>query len=309
MGAEEVPTPIVFGSLEAVERQRLEEQRAGGVAPGGVSSSVARGMAAGNIQVSSGETIGLSEAARRDIDAHNDRMMQIDERRRVREIAVPVLVEEVKFALRELGVPITLFGEDPQARRERLQKILVTRQHDEEQHQVAMDEGGQEQEIDTTRELFYTEGSMELFEARKFLAAYSIPRAANRLAAMRRRQADQEEHDEAQRLDVENSLERLTNDVSDVADDRPCSACMFSPCGRFLASAGWSGATRLWPRPPDGLAESKVRHIWPFVEQMEDGDELMPKQRLIRTHTDRVTDVVWLPQVAQGTAMQLYVLV
>jgi hypothetical protein len=46
------------------------------------------------------------------------------------------------------------------------------------------------EEVEMQRELFYTEGEEALLNARKAIAAWSLPRAAQRIAAQKRQQAD-----------------------------------------------------------------------------------------------------------------------
>jgi U4/U6 small nuclear ribonucleoprotein PRP4 len=46
------------------------------------------------------------------------------------------------------------------------------------------------EEVEMQRELFYTEGEEALLQARKAIAEWSLPRAAQRVAAQKRQQAD-----------------------------------------------------------------------------------------------------------------------
>jgi hypothetical protein len=46
------------------------------------------------------------------------------------------------------------------------------------------------EEVEVQRELFYTEGDEALLNARKAIAAWSLPRAAQRIAAQKQQQAD-----------------------------------------------------------------------------------------------------------------------
>jgi len=52
-------------------------------------------------------------------------MQQMEAQRRARTIAVPTLDADVRSKLRKIGRPITLFGERPENRRDRLRKILA----------------------------------------------------------------------------------------------------------------------------------------------------------------------------------------
>ena len=42
---------------------------------------------------------------------------------------------------------------------------------------------------------------------------------------------------------------QVTNQSSEIADDRPSAACEFSPDGTTLATGAWSGLVKLWSLP------------------------------------------------------------
>ena len=58
---------------------------------------------------------------------------------------------------------------------------------------------------------------------------------------------------------------QVTNQSSEVADDRPSAACEFAPSGATLATGAWSGLVKLWSVPA------------------------CQKQLTIKAHEDRVT--------------------
>ena len=41
----------------------------------------------------------------------------------------------------------------------------------------------------------------------------------------------------------------MTNQSSEIADDRPSAACEFAPGGAILATGAWSGLVKLWSVP------------------------------------------------------------
>lgn len=92
---------------------------------------------------------------------------------------IPTIDSEVKSQLRSYGEPITLFGEGPPERRERLKRIMEERPHTNfdfaeiEQSDSSMDEEEEEE--------FYTPGSEELEEARKSILRFSVDRAIARV--------------------------------------------------------------------------------------------------------------------------------
>ena len=108
-------------------------------------------------------------------------------------MAVPTDDNRVRLRLREIGEPITLFGERPVDRRDRLRELLTDlaerqdaaaadRDLDEE---MADAEDAEAQEEAEQQEEFYTEGTDALLEARKDMARFSLPRAKARVARQR----------------------------------------------------------------------------------------------------------------------------
>src|ERR1700744_1808995 len=113
-------------------------------------------------------------------------LAQFSRKKLAAQIAVPTDDRRVREQLRRLAEPMTLFGEDPAAGRDRLRELLTQQaEDDEDDHDVSMagaeSDGGREE----GDEEYYTEGSPELLEARRELARYSLPRAKRRIAFQR----------------------------------------------------------------------------------------------------------------------------
>ena len=112
-------------------------------------------------------------------------------KRKAASLAVPTDDKRVRAELRARGEPITLFGERPEDRRDRLRELIYQGQEggygEDEDGRVAkrsrvdIEEDGEEDEEGE----FYTEGSEALLEARKAMARYSMPRATKRIAHQR----------------------------------------------------------------------------------------------------------------------------
>jgi len=126
--------------------------------------------------------------------------------------------------------------------------------------------------VATQREVFYTEGPPALAAARAAIAAFSLPRAAARLAAARA-EADTDaqlaaaaaaaaaEAGSAASAVVGGSVRsaaaaaalsaaaRMAQQTSEIADERPVSGCAFSPDGGALATCGWGGLVSVWGLP------------------------------------------------------------
>ena len=89
-----------------------------------------------------------------------------------------------------MGEPITLFGEKKEDRRERLRSVIVRQRQAQGMDIDMVDsesddaEDGSDGE-DEKEEEFYTEGDEGLESARRWMAAYSLPRAKRRIARQR----------------------------------------------------------------------------------------------------------------------------
>lgn len=97
--------------------------------------AIALGVKAGNVNISSKtnvEVLDLNEASRQVQQQHASVVRKFELQKRARGIVVPTSIDEVKRRLRELGQPITLFGEDPATRRERLKEVIAGLQLDDE---------------------------------------------------------------------------------------------------------------------------------------------------------------------------------
>ncbi|KAK2567142.1 U4/U6 small nuclear ribonucleoprotein Prp4 [Acropora cervicornis] len=253
---------IHFGSLEAVEKERLAEDPSSGTKEkeddqegeeNGVSSAVLAGIRAGNINISEGEYLELTED--QTSERHQELLAEFERRKKIiltsrflqaRAITVPTDDASVKARLRELEEPITLFGEGPPERRDRLRKLLselgedVPRKEEEEKakHEPELEE-----------DVWYHEGPSELKVARLWIAKYSLPRACERLKQMRIEQARPDPEKAAKTQELHRRLRGLNNFCSQIGDDRPLSFCQFSPDSSMLATASWSGLCKLWSIP------------------------------------------------------------
>jgi pre-mRNA processing factor 4 (PRP4) like len=77
---------------------------------------------AGNVQL---EVLELSSESREAQIQHAEALRKYEAQRRARSIAVPTAIEDVKAKLREMGHPVTLFGENHADRRERLREVIA----------------------------------------------------------------------------------------------------------------------------------------------------------------------------------------
>ena len=209
------------------------------------------GMAKGNIHVAGGEEgdrFALSVGSEQTRERQEELLRQLENKRRQRAVAVTTDDKEVRKQLRALGEPITLFGEGPGDRRDRLRQHLADLDAADGGALPVPEEAEVVEEAAVQAELFYTEGSANLARARAAIAAHSLPRAAARVALAKRRREDPAV-DEIAELDAAAAASaRLETEASQIGDERPISVVRFSPGdgGGLILSAGWSGVMRLW---------------------------------------------------------------
>uniref|UniRef100_A0A096LVP2 Pre-mRNA splicing tri-snRNP complex factor PRPF4 n=1 Tax=Poecilia formosa TaxID=48698 RepID=A0A096LVP2_POEFO len=241
---------LFYGSLEEKERQRITMETASSATTG--SDALKAGIRAGNINISSGETMEMEErVSERQLEA----LAEFERRRRARQITVSTDDAEVKAGLRALGEPITLFGEGPADRRERLRSVLSVVGPDALKTLIISINKSyiyvsvQSQCLQT----WYHEGPASLKEARLWLARYSLPRSMRRLEAARALKEVAEATKTIRQQELHKSLRNLNNFCSQIGDDRPISFCHFSPDSKMLATASWSGLCKLWSVPDCAL--------------------------------------------------------
>lgn len=220
------------------------------------SESIKAGIEAGNINFSD-EYLEIEED-----NCNLDKSIVLEEferRKRARQINVSTDDAEVKASLRQLGEPICLFGEGPADRRERLRHLLarfgedaIKKKKEEEEDRIQL-----EKEHETT---WYHEGPISLFNARYWIAEYSIPRAKARIAKARANKEIQDTQKHVQRQELHKKLRSLNIYSSQIGDTRPVSFCQFSPSSKMLATASWSGLCKLWSIPDCQLIRTLRGH-------------------------------------------------
>ena len=149
-------------------------------------------------------------------------------------MAVPTDDTRVRSRLRELGEPITLFGEGPAERRDRLRNLLLDEQDadggDEDAAADVIMQGAEE--VVEQEEEFYTEGIPELLEARRHIARYSLPRAKTRIQRQREDSSIPLRTHIKHRKEIKEKLQGFELFGTQIAGERPISITRFSPNGR-----------------------------------------------------------------------------
>jgi U4/U6 small nuclear ribonucleoprotein PRP4 len=193
------------------------------------------------------------------LDKQESIIKTFEEKRALKLVAVPVDPKMVKDLLRKLGEPVTLFGEKELDRRDRLKNCIIER----DEKDIAEITGQTELlemlintfNVNQTKK-FFTEGPLEVKSARFWLANYSIFMAKHRL----KRQLNEKT---SKNVKYKMSLLRfvyVTNDASELVDDRPVTCCAFNHDGSYIVTAGWTGFVKIWPTPNLGNPISFKAH-------------------------------------------------
>ena len=100
------------------------------------NEAIAAAIKSGNINIAGAMEVEVMELSNESKDAqmiHAEILRKYESQKRGRTIVVPTSVEDVKCKLRELGRPITLFGEGHADRRERLRDVIANLEIGEEE--------------------------------------------------------------------------------------------------------------------------------------------------------------------------------
>ncbi|KAI5789128.1 WD40-repeat-containing domain protein [Geopyxis carbonaria] len=209
-------------------------------------------------------------------------LLQMERKKRVAAIPVPTDDGRVRTKLREIGEPITLFGEGPGDRRDRLRELLYQNHHD-----VGILDGMGSRDIDMgdvpntphssdeiggdDEEEFYTHGPTELLESRRNIARYSLPRASARIEKQKlEAKVPLQKHIKHRRA-IKEHLSFYQVLGSQIAGERPLSIARFSPDSNIIAAGNWSGSIQLL----------RVPHL--------------EKSTQLYGHSDRVGGISWHP--------------
>ncbi len=135
------------------------------------------------------EVVELTSASQRGREKHQQAMLDMEAKNRAFSIDVPTLPNDVRKALREMGQPVRLFGENLANVRDRLRMVMARKLVMEERGigqegigQLDQTKGAtpieEEEEEQITK---YSRASVELVRAREKFAIYSLERARDRL--------------------------------------------------------------------------------------------------------------------------------
>ena len=81
------------------------------------------------------------------------------------------------------------------------------------------------------------------------IAMWSLKKAQRRLQSAKRKRENPDEDELAELRDAESAMGRVAAQASEVGDNRPLTACQFSPDGLQLATASIAGTVKIWDVP------------------------------------------------------------
>jgi len=182
-------------------------------------------------------------------------LAQFERKRFAASIIVPTDDGKVRARLRELGEPVTLFGEDAADRRARLRELL-TRQAEQggEDKDVAMEDAETaEEEAEEQEEEFYEKlpppRGQKLLEARIDLAKYSIPRAKKRIDFVKKEVQTPLRYHVKFRKELKERMAGFVLQGSQPTGERNVGITRFSPNSELIATGNFGGTVALYGVP------------------------------------------------------------
>ncbi|QRW16899.1 U4/U6 small nuclear ribonucleoprotein Prp4 [Rhizoctonia solani] len=186
---------------------------------------------------------------------------ELDRKKRARTMAVPTDDSRVKARLREIGEPITLFGERAADRRDRLiyvlSQIRAARGGDDdiemEDESSSSDEEAKRRGVLHGRFTGASRGSQK--NSRIFITQVTTTPRLYRVAQQREESRLPLGKIIDTRKRVFGEVKKFATYGSQIGDERPISQVRFSPNGKLLATGSWSGNVKLWNVPACDLAK------------------------------------------------------
>ena len=314
---------IHFGSLEEAERNRIRRGQNDDALSIGSETTVATTTIHFEKPKPKGDVI--YEHSKESLEAkkkQEEMTKKLELQKKAKNIIVPTNENDVKIQLRELGHPITYFGETPADRRDRLKqllsKILI------ETGSVPTFKKHKTHLRDEENEYFLYEGSAELKNARQEIAKYSLKEAAIRVEKNKIKKETIDPIEEEELIDRElEEIPKFEMSMCQFADPSCVSKGCFSPDTKYFATSGWSGLCKVWSIPDCNLKTTLLGHsnraidiqfspffgkegntsvslatsgadntvrLWPLQEEEE-----FQKSMILKGHEDRVNKVRFHP--------------
>ncbi|OAQ97337.1 hypothetical protein LLEC1_07298 [Akanthomyces lecanii] len=196
---------------------------------------------------------------------------QLNRKRLAATIAVPTDDGRVRAKLRDMGEPITIFGEGPGDRRDRLRELMTIQveQAGGDAADVTMEDA--EEDEDEAEEEFYSRGGQALLEARINIAKYSLPRAKQRTAFQRLESKIPLRTQVKFRKQMKERLAGFELQGSQIVGERHISMTRISPNSELVAVGNWGGQVKLL------------------------GLQNLDEKMTYRGHTNKISGISWFP--------------
>ncbi|POR33225.1 Putative WD repeat-containing protein [Tolypocladium paradoxum] len=198
---------------------------------------------------------------------------QFNRKRLAATIAVPTDDGRVRAKLREMGEPVTLFGEGPSERRDRLRELMTIQAEMSglENGDISMEDAAEEEEADEQEEEFYSRGGNELLQSRINIARFSLPRAKRRTAFQRAEATIPLRTQVKSRKNIKERLQAFELQGSQTVGERHISMTRISPNGELVAVGNWGGQVKLVEIPS------------------------LKDKMTYRGHTNKISGISWFP--------------
>mmetsp|Transcript_28759 Transcript_28759/g.32227 ORF Transcript_28759/g.32227 Transcript_28759/m.32227 type:complete len:535 (-) Transcript_28759:301-1905(-) len=248
-------------------------------------------LATGNSHVAGQvEVLELTSASKNEQKENQLLLLEIEAKQRAFSIDVPTLPNDVRQALRSIGLPVRLFGENLANVRDRLRMELARRDILEDHFKQ---EGEKQAIVDEDEEKItkYSRASSELIRAREYFTQHSLERSRARLDKERnyrvqwqRKRArltslhvkdnqlkegnnpQNTNYVDVTRIDDEclkmyKTLKKIGLEGSQYGDSRPISCIATSPSNiPMVATGSWSGTIKLWDSSLNLLSQKSIAH-------------------------------------------------
>ncbi|KAL9938309.1 hypothetical protein V8E36_002932 [Tilletia maclaganii] len=205
-------------------------------------------------------------------------LASLESKKAIRNAVVPTNDLAVRQRLREMGQPMTLFGEREADRRHRLKTLVAEMPKPAdgdgdgaEGMDVDGTQDGEESDDDEDEE-FYTEGTDALLKARQRIAWFSLQRTQTRIARQRIEAKVPLTRIVAVRKEVFAPVKKFTALGSQIGAERQISIVRFSPDSSMLATGAWTGSLKLWDIPS------------------------ATERKTLRAHNSKIGGIAWHPR-------------
>lgn len=198
---------------------------------------------------------------------------QFNRKRLAATIAVPTDDGRVRARLREMGEPVTLFGEGPSERRDRLRELMTIQAEMSglENGDITMEDAPEEEGAEEQEEEFYSRGGNDLLQSRINIAQFSLPRAKRRTAFQKAEATIPLRTQVKSRKNIKERLQAFELQGSQTVGERHISMTRISPNGELVAVGNWGGQVKLVELPS------------------------LKEKMTYRGHTNKISGISWFP--------------